>query len=351
MVLSKEAKKANNAAAYQKRKAALATLAAAAPNTAPTAPTRGRGGDRHKLPRHIRRKAAPAAVVARERAAQAARYQSMKEAVALLAAAAAVVEEVLAMAPYSVEQALEEVAGQGAAIPLPYTGSKKDVGQEIAAFIHSTMRQQELGEFYDVTHGAGGVTMHITARTRHASDINADVIAFFKALVSHTYTLEHVTAARFKYLKANPVPGGSAERAVAAFVFSVRAQCFMSYHKKRKNLHVLWERMQQSRPLFEGVNYTCASYEQCQPAPGSVVYADPPYKTNPGHCNGWKRFDHALFWQWVRDLSVRGVFVFVSEVSAPGDFDVVWKKRVTRTFKRTEKVFMHSSLRQLLANR
>jgi site-specific DNA-adenine methylase len=273
----------------------------------------------------------------------------MSEAVALLAATAAVVEEVLALAPYNMEQALEDIAGQGAPIPLPYTGSKKGVGEEVAAFIHSTMRQKVLGEFYDVTHGAGGVTIHITARERHASDINADIIAFFKALVSRTYTPEHITPARFKYLKANPVPGGSAERAIAAFVYSWRAQNFSGYKRDRKNLPALWERMKQSRSLFEGVSFACQSYEQCKPAPGSVVYADPPYATRPGGCNGWKQFDHTLFWQWVRELSVRGVFVFVSEVTAPSGFDCVWQKRMTGTFSRVERLYMHSSCRALLA--
>jgi hypothetical protein len=191
--------------------------------------------------------------------------------------------------------------------------------------------------------------MHITARKRHAYDINADVIAFFKALVGGTYTPVHITPERFKYLKAHPVPEGSAERALAAFVYSVRAIPFSGYYKKRKNLDALWKGMQQSRPLFEGVSFACASYEQCQPAPGAVVYADPPYVTKPGGCNGCDAFDHVEFWQWVRDLSARGVFVFVSELSGPSDFECVWHKRMTGTFKRTERVFMHSSAQQLLA--
>jgi DNA adenine methylase len=193
--------------------------------------------------------------------------------------------------------------------------------------------------------------MHITARARHGYDINADVIAFFKALVGGTYTPVHVTPARYKYLKANPVPGGSAERALAAFAYSWRAKSFAGYKKDRKNLASLWQRMQQSRPLFEGVSYVCASYEQCKPAPGSVVYADPPYQTRPGGCNGCKEFEHDLFWQWVRELSVRGVFVFVSEVTAPSDFDCVWQKRLTWPFTRAERVYMHNSARRLLAER
>ena len=61
---------------------------------------------------------------------------------------------------------------------------------------------------------------------------------------------------------------------------------------------------------------------------GSIVYCDPPYKNTTGYSNS-DSFDHDIFWQYVRDLSKNNI-VFVSEVSAPDDFEVVWEKSLSR---------------------
>lgn len=52
------------------------------------------------------------------------------------------------------------------------------------------------------------------------------------------------------------------------------------------------------------------------------------------------------FWNWVRDLS-KDNYVYISEQSAPEDFEPVWIKDVTRTtnktndFKAIEKLFIY----------
>lgn len=42
------------------------------------------------------------------------------------------------------------------------------------------------------------------------------------------------------------------------------------------------------------------------------------------------KMDYGHFWQWVRDISVDN-YVFVSEQTAPDDFEIVWEKEVART--------------------
>ena len=44
------------------------------------------------------------------------------------------------------------------------------------------------------------------------------------------------------------------------------------------------------------------------------------YKTNS--------FDHDKFWQWVRNKTNDGHTVFVSEYTAPNDFECVWQKEI-----------------------
>lgn len=57
--------------------------------------------------------------------------------------------------------------------------------------------------------------------------------------------------------------------------------------------------------------------------------------------------DYNYFWNWVRELSKTN-YVFVSEQSAPEDFEVIWQREVKRTvgddnnYNVTEKLFRWS---------
>lgn len=73
-----------------------------------------------------------------------------------------------------------------------------------------------------------------------------------------------------------------------------------------------------------------------------VIYCDPPYANSTKYSTG--SFDHDVFWQWVRKMSEENI-VFISEYSAPDDFECIWQKDVTTSLKfenhetRTEKLF------------
>jgi len=84
------------------------------------------------------------------------------------------------------------------------------------------------------------------------------------------------------------------------------------------------------------------SYEDVSIPDRSVVYCDPPYKdtAKPGFGND---FDHEKFWQWVRELSGR-CQVFVSEYTAPEDFECVLEIDVELDMnreKRVERLFQY----------
>lgn len=57
---------------------------------------------------------------------------------------------------------------------------------------------------------------------------------------------------------------------------------------------------------------------------GSVIYCDPPYADTKKYESD---FDHARFWDWVRNLSRNGMYVYVSEYNAPDDFKCIWQMK------------------------
>jgi DNA adenine methylase len=90
-------------------------------------------------------------------------------------------------------------------------------------------------------------------------------------------------------------------------------------------------------PKLAGVTIRCHPYgslsPNCEPlADPCVIYCDPPYASTTGYKE--TTFDHPHFWQWCRDMSDRHA-VFVSEYTAPPDFESVWQKPIkTNSVKR-----------------
>ena len=79
-----------------------------------------------------------------------------------------------------------------------------------------------------------------------------------------------------------------------------------------------------------------------------VIYCDPPYFGTKEY-DTKDKFNHEYFWNWVRETSLKGHIVFVSEYNAPDDFECVWQKEVkvsirpTKTLLQTEKLFTFSA--------
>lgn len=76
----------------------------------------------------------------------------------------------------------------------------------------------------------------------------------------------------------------------------------------------------------------------------AVIYCDPPYLGTTKYST--KDIDHNAFWDWCRKMS-KDNYVFVSEYSAPNDFECVWSKETTTSLKvhehepRVEKLFRY----------
>lgn len=105
--------------------------------------------------------------------------------------------------------------------------------------------------------------------------------------------------------------------------------------------------MEKQAPNLKGIEFYISNYYDLNNIDGAVIYCDPPY-ANTKHYGYAKqeKMDYERFWNWVRELS-KNNYVFVSEQTAPEDFDVLWEQEVKRTcgkdndFKATEKLFVY----------
>lgn len=78
----------------------------------------------------------------------------------------------------------------------------------------------------------------------------------------------------------------------------------------------------------------------------SIIYCDPPYA---GTTKYKDKFNHVLFWEWCEKQVKNGSLVFVSEYSAPKDWNCIWSVDVFNSLTKdtgskigTEKLFTKS---------
>ena len=100
-------------------------------------------------------------------------------------------------------------------------------------------------------------------------------------------------------------------------------------------------------PRLQTATFMCKDYKDVDIPQGAVIYADPPYNNTTGYSCG--KFDSEAFWQYMRELALKGHKVYISEQTAPNDFISIWEKPIYRTldvnkknnFIVTEKLFTY----------
>ena len=94
---------------------------------------------------------------------------------------------------------------------------------------------------------------------------------------------------------------------------------------------------------IQGVLFKNESYQDLEFTVKSLIYCDPPYD---GVTSYRSKFNHKVFWEWCRDRSKDGHVLFVSEYSAPSDFECLWERELSSSLtkdtgskKAVEKLF------------
>ena len=81
--------------------------------------------------------------------------------------------------------------------------------------------------------------------------------------------------------------------------------------------------------------FTCLDYKDVEIPDGTVIYCDPPYANTTEYTVG--QFDTNEFWDYMHQLSKR-CDVYISEESAPYDFECIWSKEKIRTLEKNDNI-------------
>lgn len=209
-------------------------------------------------------------------------------------------------------------------------GSKSRLAKDILPII---LKNRASGQWY-IEPFAGGMNMiDKVDGPRIANDVHFELIAMWDSLVNKQWIPTKITKESYcnvRNNKANYEPhivgwvgfncsysgkyfGGFAgeTKTKLGTIRDYQSEAINNVIKQVKNL--------------KGIIFSNKNYLELELPPNSLVYCDPPYKGTTEYAN---KFDHNLFWQWVRDASNNGHTVYASEYNAPQDFLCVWSKEI-----------------------
>ena len=232
---------------------------------------------------------------------------------------------------------------------MKYMGSKNRFAKELLPII---LKDRTNGQHY-VEPFAGGMNLidKVTGN-RIANDIHTELIEMWKALVYENWQPPlTVSEEDYKNAKTNKTKISNALNGYIGFN-SYGGKWYAGYRRDKQGKRDYWREhynnIMKQVPNLKGVEFTNTSFTDLDIPENSIIYCDPPYKGTTKYNN---KFDHILFWDWVRTKSKQGNKVYVSEYNAPSDFVCVWQKDAKSTFsangvvggtkKSTERLFIY----------
>ena len=174
--------------------------------------------------------------------------------------------------------------------------------------------------------GGGWVLSRIqnNGAQHYASDLFPELIAMWKAVQAGWLPPENVTPA--EYEAARTGVGSLERRAFIGFGCSYGGQWVQgqAQHKDRNYAAEAKRSLERkAHTLPSPLRFDVADFLGYVPLEGCLlIYCDPPYKDAKEYRH-LPEFDHAAFWEQVRQLEMSGHVVLVSEYQAPEDFYVV----------------------------
>lgn len=182
------------------------------------------------------------------------------------------------------------------------------------------------------------------------NDKHEYLIELFKGVQNGYELPELITEEQYKYIREHK----DENKILTGFVgfgCSFGGKWFGGYARNKTNTNYA---LQSKKSLLKDIDnlmiaqFTCQDYRDVIIPNNSIVYADPPYNNTTGY--GKDKFNSDEFWEYMRVISKNNK-VFISEQTAPSDFECVWEKEFTRTldvnkdnqFKVTEKLFTYKN--------
>lgn len=214
-------------------------------------------------------------------------------------------------------------------------GGKSRISKQIAEVLNSDIDKNK--PFVSLFCGSCAIESKVQADIKILNDKHPYLIAMWQALQNGWTPPDVVTKEEYYRVKAN-MDENPALTGFVGFGCSFGGKWWGGYAKDRRGDDYCGQAKRGLLKDFPGVRYatfTCLDYHDVEIPDGAVVYCDPPYANTTGYTVG--QFNTDDFWNYTRQLSKR-CDVYISEESAPDDFECIWSKEKVRTLEKNDNV-------------
>ncbi len=208
-------------------------------------------------------------------------------------------------------------------------GGKTRVAPQICAVMRANRGGADT--YVEPFMGGGSVAalMAPEFKTVHLSDANESLVMLWQEVLGGWKPPGHITKDQWRALKEDPNPSGL--KALAGFAASFGGKWFAGYAHSPGRNYVAGS-VRELVKHASGFRHATVRHLDYLDAgqfvgPGTVVYCDPPYEGTTGY-GAVGSFNSVQFWNTMREWSLSGAKVFVSEYTAPEDFVPVWRLKV-----------------------
>lgn len=218
---------------------------------------------------------------------------------------------------------------------MQYMGGKSRISKQIAEILNSAVNKDT--PFVSLFCGSCAIESKVQADVKILNDKHPYLIAMWQALQNGWMPPDVVTKEEYYRVKAN-MDENPALTGFVGFGCSFGGKWWGGYAKDKRGDDYCGQAKRSLLKDLVGIQsatFTCLDYRDVEIPDGAVVYCDPPYVNTTGYTVG--QFNTNEFWDYMRQLSKR-YNVYISEESAPDDFECIWSKEKIRTIEKSDNV-------------
>jgi len=232
---------------------------------------------------------------------------------------------------------------------MKYMGSKNRIAKYILPIMLKAAEDKGFTTWVEPFVGGANLIDKVPSRFKRIGyDLNPHTIAALIAIRDMVDQLpDSFTFEQRKFYKEQPV---SPLTSWACIVTSFGADLKGGYAREKGSDDTTFvgygkRNAQKQSPNLQGVELVNQSYDTIVLQEPSLIYCDPPYQGTTGYKTG--AFLHDKFFDWCRQKKEEGHIVFVSEYSAPEDFEVIWQGEIKTNFASQRNAATHKAVEKL----
>lgn len=234
---------------------------------------------------------------------------------------------------------------------MKYMGSKNRHAKHILPFIYDAIKEINASAYVEPFVGGANMIDKVEVDIpKIANDYHYYLVELFRALQNGWIPPDEISEEEYNLIKANKEELDPELVGFVGFCCSYSGKWWGGYARgndeKGNPRNYCLESKKNLLNQLKGINGTIfnnGSYIDLDIPDNSVIYCDPPYANTTKYKGG---FNHDDFWEWAEIMVELGHKVFVSEYTAPPNWECIWQREISSSLTKdtggkvaTEKLF------------